>query len=65
MLWLLRSKLKIPWCCLCDFNKLLQVQDKQGGPPQAYNHMQAFRDTLDTLDTCGFADLGYSGPDFT
>ena len=62
MLWLLRSKLKLPWCCLCDFNKLLQVQDKQGGPPQAYNHMQAFRDTL---DTCGFADLGYSGPDFT
>ena len=42
MLWLLRSKLKLPWCCLCDFNELLQVQNKQGGPPQAHNHIQAF-----------------------
>ena len=54
--------MKLPWCFLCDFNELLQVQDKQGRPPQAHNHMQAFRDTL---DTCGFVDLGYSGPDFT
>ena len=62
MLRLLRLKLKLPWCCLCDFNELLQVQDKQEGPPRAHNHMQTFRDTL---NTCGFVDLGYSELDFT
>ena len=33
MLHMLGSKPKLPWCCLGDFNELLQVEDKKGGAP--------------------------------
>ena len=40
----------------------LEVQDKRGGIPWAHFLMQNFQDVL---DHCGFADLGFSGPDYT
>ena len=62
MLRMLSSKPHLPWCCIGDFNELLHVQEKRGGPPRAHSLMQTFRNVL---DHCGFVDLGYSGPDFT
>ncbi|XP_050241121.1 uncharacterized protein LOC126690018 [Quercus robur] len=62
MLWMLSSKPRLPWCCFGDFNELLQLQEKRGGPPRAHSLMQSFRDIL---DLCGFVDLGFSGPEFT
>ena len=38
------------------------MEDKKRGAPQAHNLMQAFRDVF---DTCGFVDLGFTGPKFT
>ena len=35
MLFMLGSKSTMPWCCLGDFNELLEVQDKKGGAPRA------------------------------
>ena len=35
MLRMLGSKPKLPWCCLRDFNELLEVQEKKGGAPRA------------------------------
>lgn len=62
MLRMLSSKPKLLWCCFGDFNGLLQLQEKRGGPPRAHSLMQNFRDVLDLY---GFVDLGYSGPEFT
>ena len=59
---MLGSKPKLPWCCLRDFNELLEVQEKKGGAPRAQSQMQMFRDAL---NYCGFMDLGFSSPDFT
>lgn len=62
MLRMLGSKPKLPWCCLRDFNELLEVQDKKGGVPRAQSQMHMFRDAL---DHCGFVDLRFSRLDFT
>lgn len=62
MLRMLSSKPKLPWCCVGDFNELLEVSDKRGGAPRPHAQMQSFREVLDHY---GFVDLGYSGPDFT
>lgn len=62
MLRMLSSKPHLPWCCFGDFNELLHVQEKRGGPLRAHSLMQTFRDVL---DQCGSVDLGYLGPDFT
>lgn len=55
MLRMLSSKPELPWCCVGDFNELLQVQDKRGGAPCAHSLMQA---SQDTLDCCRFVNLG-------
>ena len=31
MLHLLKSKPHLPWCCIGDFNELLQMEEKRGG----------------------------------
>ena len=62
MLRMLSSKLALPWCCMGDFNELLEVEDKHGGASRSHNLMQAFREVL---DDCRFVNLGYSGPNFT
>ena len=62
MLRMLSSKLKLPQCCFGDFNGLMEVHDKRGGPPKAYNLLQNF---CDALDHCRFVDLGFSRSEFT
>ena len=62
MLRMLSSKPRLSWCCIGDFNELLQVGEKKGGTPRSHNLMQAFREAM---DACEFVDLGFSGPAFT
>ena len=62
MLRMLGSKPQLPWCRFGDFNELLEVHDKRGGPPRAHHLMQNFREVL---DHCGFVDLDFLGPEFT
>ena len=62
MLCTLNSKPHLPWVCMGDFNKILLTKEKQGGRVHPHNQMQAFRDVS---DTCGFVDLGFTGPEFT
>ena len=62
MLRMLRSKLHLPWCCMGDFNEILQSEEKRGGRIRPHVQMQAFRDVL---DVCGFVDLGFTRPEFT
>ena len=61
MLQMLRSKPHLPWCCMGDFNEILQTEEKRGGRIRAHDQMQAF---WDVLDNCGLVDLGFSRPEF-
>ena len=62
MLYMLKSKPHLPWCCMGDFNELLHMEEKRGGRLRPHAQMQAFQDIL---DFCGFMDLGFIGPEFT
>ena len=62
MLRMLHSKPHLPWVCMGDFNEILLSEEKRGGKERPHRQMQAFRDVL---DTCGFLDLGFTGPEFT
>ena len=62
MLRMLGSKPHLPWCCMGDFNEILQTEEKRGGRTRPHVQMQAFREVL---DFCGFIDLGFTGPKFT
>ena len=62
MLRMLGSKPHLPWCCMGDFNEILQTEEKRGGGTRPHVQMQAFREVL---DFCGFIDLGFTGPKFT
>ena len=45
-----------------DFNKIVKVEDKMGGVPRREILMIEFRETL---DFCGFRDMGFAGSPFT
>ena len=62
LLRLLHNQYSLPWCCMGDFNEILSYEEKQGGPIRSHRQMQDFRDTI---DYCGFEDLGFNGPPFT
>ena len=62
MMWMLNLKPHLPWLCIGDFNEILFTDEKRVGKVRPHNQMQAFRDTL---DVCGFIDLGYIGSKFT
>ena len=62
MMRMLNSKPHLSWLCMGDFNEILFMDEKRDGRVLLYNQMQAFRDTL---DVCGFIDLGYTGLEFT
>ena len=57
-----QTKLHLPWCCMGDFNELLQTKEKRGCRIRSHTQMQAF---CDVLDFCGFVDLGFTGLEFT
>lgn len=52
----------LPWLCLGDFNEIIRIQEKLGGPLRPNSQMQDF---CDVLDECGFRDLGFMGNKFT
>ena len=62
MMRMLNSKPHLLWLCMGDFKEILFMDEKREGRVLLYNQMQAFRDTL---DVCGFVDLGYTGLEFT
>ena len=62
MLCMLHSKPHLLWLCMGDFSEILFFEEKRGGRVRPHCQMQAFRDVL---DTCGFMDLGFTGPEFT
>lgn len=52
----------IPWLVLGDFNEVLHAHEHDGVGNRSQAQMDAFRDAL---DTCGLADIGYIGTDWT
>lgn len=49
------------WICASDFNEITRVHEKLGGRLRLDRQKQDFRDTL---DKCGFKNLGYVGGKF-
>ena len=58
----LNQKFQHPWLCYGDFNEILSGEEKMGGAPRPQRQMDRF---CEVVNTCGFKDLGYCGPDFT
>ena len=58
----LQSFVDGPWCCLGDFNAILNSSEKQSRFPPPFKQMDDFRSTL---DDCRLADLGFVGYPFT
>ena len=58
----LHRQSSLPWLCAGDFNEITKQSKKSGGRLRPSNQMQQFRETL---DECGFMDLGYVGFPFT
>ena len=52
----------LPWLCVGDFNEILFVAEKEGGPAWTQCCMNAFRRTL---EGCALDDLGFVGDPFT
>lgn len=52
----------LPWCVVGDFNDMLYEDEKRGGRKQPYNLLVGF---METLNACGFQDLGYVGEKYT
>ncbi|KAL4637806.1 hypothetical protein ACB092_03G102900 [Castanea dentata] len=53
---------KGPWCCIGDFNAILQSLEKLSRFPPSFKQMDEFRMTL---DSCNLADLGFIGYKYT
>ena len=58
----LNRQFGLPWLCCGDFNEILRGSEKMGGSNRSHAQMQLFRDTI---DECGFLDMGYKGHPFT
>ncbi|KAL0356430.1 UNVERIFIED_CONTAM: hypothetical protein Sradi_4089900 [Sesamum radiatum] len=58
----LHSQSHRAWLCAGDFNEILDQSEKEGGPLCPTWQIRNFRTTL---DNCGLADLGFTGPPFT
>ena len=61
-LWVLNSRLEIPWLCMRDFNEITKQEEKVRGAIRSHSQMQLFHDII---DECSFMDLGFVGPKFT
>ena len=62
LLHFLNAQYQLPWVCLGDFNEILKVSEKWGGPERTQQQMEGFRRVV---HTCGFQDLGFEGLEFT
>jgi hypothetical protein len=60
MLQYIRSTNDLPWLCMGDFNEVLHRSEHVGVNERSYSQMAGFRDTV---DICGWCDLGYKGVD--
>jgi hypothetical protein len=64
--WALLKHLKgtpsLPWCCVGDFNEILEQAEKDGAGPRRESQMAAFREAI---EDCELSDLGFTGPRFT
>ncbi|KAL6228180.1 hypothetical protein ACLB2K_002134 [Fragaria x ananassa] len=52
----------LPWLVAGDFNEVLCLEDKSGGPPRCRAHMNRFRHAL---ADCFLDDMGFVGPRYT
>lgn len=57
----LNNQFSLPWFCYGGFNKILSLTEKFGRAPRS-QHQMGFRDAV---NSCGFQDLGFFGPEFT
>lgn len=51
-----------PWCCVCDFNEMCSINEKDGLRPVAPLRMTFFRDIL---NSASLMDLDLKGNRFT
>ncbi|XP_075675171.1 uncharacterized protein LOC142644440 [Castanea sativa] len=58
----LNGRYNLSWICFGDFNEVVSMDEKLGGVIRSQQQMDGFRNAI---NSCGFKDLGYSGPDFT
>ena len=58
----LNRNFSLPWLCAGDFNEILRSHEKKGGRARPEVQM---RDFYETLDECGFSNLGFIGKKFT
>ena len=58
----LNNQFSLPWFCYGNFNEILSLSEKSGGPLRTQRQMDGFRDAV---NNCGFQDLGFSGPQYT
>ena len=58
----LNRNFSLPWLCAGDFNEILRSHEKKGGRARPEVQM---RDFCETLDECGFSNLGFIGKKFT
>ena len=62
LLSILNQQLTLPWLCAGDFNEIMYLHEKIGGPERPQSAMEKFRFAL---ADCGLRDLGYTGDKFT
>ena len=58
----LQAQSNLPWLCMGDFNEILFLHEKEGGPARAPGCMESFRRALDDAQ---LGDLGFVGDAFT
>nr|XP_023927289.1 uncharacterized protein LOC112038687 [Quercus suber] len=57
----LKGTSMLPWLTIGDFNEITGALEKEGGSDRPRQQMKNF---IDTIDFCGFRDLGFNGPKF-
>lgn len=62
MLRYLSTQSDLPWLCAGDFNEILKMEEKCGGPPRSRGQIEAFRKAVEDLS---IMDIGFLGPEFT
>lgn len=58
----LKGTSSLPWLAIGDFNKLTGLSEKEGGSMRQRMQIEMF---VNTINYCGFKDMGFIGPKFT